>query len=275
MGLIWRAGWGGAVVSWLAQQGLMCYKQLFAQHHVTSDLLLELDNEALEKIGVHSWGHRCVLLRAVAVRRKDLAVDSGAMQSQEQEEGAMGGLRGARKRGGERDKSSAVGGVAVSGPAGSSSHGSLKDVYDQMENMKIHFESQMEQLNRELQTLKAGLHSSSLAGSAQRGGAGGKGSKGVNGGVDGGGEHGKRGAEGGGGGGEKGGGGGGGGAGGGGGKNGHHKGGGKKEVDHNALADTSSNAVGIAGTQGYAYGGHQVCVALFFGLGVCWPCDLA
>ena len=80
-----------------------------------------------------------------------------------------GGLRGARKRGGERDKSSAVGCVAVSGPAGSSSHGSLKDVYDQMENMKIHFESQMEQLNRELQTLKAGLHSSSLAGECAEG----------------------------------------------------------------------------------------------------------
>ncbi len=31
------------------------------------------------------------------------------------------------------------------------SHGSLKDVYDQMENIKIHFESQLEQLNRELQ----------------------------------------------------------------------------------------------------------------------------
>ena len=150
------------------QLGLPCYKDLFAQHHVTADLLHELDHEALEKIGVQSWGHRCLLLRAVAARRKDFAVEGGAMQSQEQDEGVLGGLRGARKRGGERDKTSSVGGVVVSGPAGANSHGGLKDVYDQMENMKIHFESQMEQLHRELQTLKAGMHSSSSAGGVRR-----------------------------------------------------------------------------------------------------------
>ena len=243
------------MVSWLAQLGLPFYKDIFAQHHVTPDLLLELDHEALEKIGVQSWGHRCVLLRSVAARRKDFALDGGAMQSQEQDEGVLGGLRGARKRGGERDKSSSVGGVVVSGPAGSSTHGSLKDVYDQMENMKIHFESQMEQLHRELQTLKAGMHSSSTAGSAQRGGGGGgKGGKGANGGGDGG-ESGKRGGDGGGSGGDKSG-------GGGAGKNGH-KAGGRKEVDHNAQSDASSNAAGIAATQGYAYAAHQVCCLVY------------
>ena len=135
------------VVSWLAQTGLSCYQGLFAQHHVTSDLLLALDAEALEKIGVQSWGHRCVLLRAVAGRRKDLAADGSCAAQSEAEDGGVGGLRGARKRGGERDKSAATAGAAA---------GSLHDVYLQIENLKLHFESQVEQLNSEMQALKAG-----------------------------------------------------------------------------------------------------------------------
>ncbi len=48
----------------------------------SAELLMDLDGEALEKIGVGSWGHRCLLLRALAARRKDLnlsAADSGAL----------------------------------------------------------------------------------------------------------------------------------------------------------------------------------------------------
>ena len=84
-------------------------------------------------------------------------------------------------RGGERDKTTGVagGGAAAAAVAGSLAN-SNKDVYDQMENMKIHFESQMEQLNRDLQVLKAGLPPpTTTTGGATRGaGAGGKGGKG-------------------------------------------------------------------------------------------------
>ena len=84
-------------------------------------------------------------------------------------------------RGGERDKTTGVagGGAAAAAVAGSLAN-SHKDVYDQMENMKIHFESQMEQLNRDLQVLKAGLPPpTTTTGGATRGaGAGGKGGKG-------------------------------------------------------------------------------------------------
>ena len=242
------------MASWLAQAGLSCYQGLFAQHHVTADLLLDLDMEALEKIGVQSWGHRCVLMRAVAARRKD---SEGGMQSQEQDESAGAGVRGARKRGGERDKSAGLGvAAAVSGPAATSNaHSNVKDVYDQMENMKIHFDSQMEQLNRELQTLKAGIHASnSVPGGTHRGGGGGggKGGKGgMNGGHEGGdqGKRSERGDKGGDGGGER----------GGGGKGGN-KGGGKKEMlDHGAHVDASGMSMGMGGAQGYAYVGPQVC----------------
>jgi hypothetical protein len=244
------------VTNWLAQVGLSCYQGVFVQHHVTADLLLDLDMEALEKIGVQSWGHRCMLMRAVAARRKDS--DCG-LQSQEHDEGAGGGVRGARKRGGERDKSAGLGvAAAVWGPAATTNaHSNVKDVYDQMENMKIHFDSQMEQLNRELQKLKAGIQTpTSVSGATRGGGGGGRGGRGgMNGGHEGGeqGKRGERGDRGGEGGGER----------GGGGKNGN-KGGGKKEiVDHGANADASGMSMGMGGAHGYAYVGPQVCMPLF------------
>ena len=92
----------GEVSSWLARLGLAVYQPRFAAHHVSADLLHELDSEALEKIGVHSWGHRCVLLRSVAARRQDAA---DAMQANQQaapppdhDDSALGGLRAVRKR---------------------------------------------------------------------------------------------------------------------------------------------------------------------------------
>ena len=83
-------------------------------------------------------------------------------------------------RGAERDKTTMAGGGAAGAAVVSSLANSHKDVYDQMENMKIHFESQMEQLNRDLQVLKAGLPPpTTTTGGATRGaGAGRKGGKG-------------------------------------------------------------------------------------------------
>jgi hypothetical protein len=251
------------VSSWLSQLGLACYHGVFAAHHVTADLLLELDTEALDKIGVASWGHRCVLLRAVAARRKDLAGD-GAYFPNDQDDGAAGlGLRYVRKRGGERDKSagmtgmSATTGVAnVAGPAGLgsvNSHGSLKDVYDQLENMKIHFESQLEQLNRDLQALKTSIPAPApvVAGGPHRGGsAGGKGGKsagsneGRNGPIESntkrsgdGGVHERS----------------------GGGNKNANKGGGRKESEGSGMADLSGpGGAGMGGIQGFGFVGHQV-----------------
>jgi hypothetical protein len=120
------------------------YTGRFAAHHVTAALLPLLDNAALQEIGVASWGHRTELLRALAQRHRDEGTD---------DEGgwAGGGRQGARARGGARDRS---GGDAARGASGEGKGGGgqegLREVYGQMENLKMHFEAQMENLSREL-----------------------------------------------------------------------------------------------------------------------------
>eukprot|EP00961_Rhodomonas_salina_P152733 2055625-Rhodomonas_salina.1 len=53
------------ICNWLAQLGLSQYATQFLAHHVTGSNLEELDKEALQLIGVQSWGHRCSILKSI------------------------------------------------------------------------------------------------------------------------------------------------------------------------------------------------------------------
>src|SRR5579871_5490965 len=52
--------------SWLQELGLGQYAQRFAENDITFDILPDLSDQDLEKIGVASLGHRRRLLRAIA-----------------------------------------------------------------------------------------------------------------------------------------------------------------------------------------------------------------
>jgi class 3 adenylate cyclase len=55
---------------WLEGVGLGRYADAFEAHEITPDLLPDLSDEALEKLGVATMGHRLRLLRAVAAERE-------------------------------------------------------------------------------------------------------------------------------------------------------------------------------------------------------------
>jgi len=142
------------ICGWLAQLGMSQYTANFVAHDVTMSNIEEVDKEALQMIGVSSWGHRCAILKGVARLKENTAAGS-------EEEAAGQSVRasvpGARKRGGERDRSTTA--PTTGTVATQDSHDNLKNVYEQIENMKMHFEAQMEQLNRELMATKAELAS--------------------------------------------------------------------------------------------------------------------
>jgi class 3 adenylate cyclase len=57
------------VRQWLAQLGLPQYAEVFERNAVDPDLLRELTDEDLEKLGVHALGHRKKLLKAIEALR--------------------------------------------------------------------------------------------------------------------------------------------------------------------------------------------------------------
>ena len=54
------------IANWLQKLGFGQYAQCFAENHITFDILPDLSDQDLEKIGVASLGHRRQLLRAIA-----------------------------------------------------------------------------------------------------------------------------------------------------------------------------------------------------------------
>ena len=54
------------IAGWLEKLGLGQYAQRFAENDIDFDILSELTDQDLEKIGVTSLGHRRKLLRAIA-----------------------------------------------------------------------------------------------------------------------------------------------------------------------------------------------------------------
>jgi hypothetical protein len=54
------------VANWLQKLGLGRYAQRFAENDITFDILPDLSDQDLEKIGIASLGHRRQLLRAFA-----------------------------------------------------------------------------------------------------------------------------------------------------------------------------------------------------------------
>src|SRR5438034_4893778 len=54
------------IVDWLNQLGMHEYAQRFAENDIDFDILPDLSDKDLEKIGVTSLGHRRKLLRAIA-----------------------------------------------------------------------------------------------------------------------------------------------------------------------------------------------------------------
>jgi SAM domain (Sterile alpha motif) len=55
---------------WLNQLGLPQYAEVFERNAVDPDLLRELTDEDLEKLGVHALGHRKKLLKAIEALRR-------------------------------------------------------------------------------------------------------------------------------------------------------------------------------------------------------------
>jgi len=137
------------ICTWLNQLGLSQYNPLFCAHHVNAGNLEDLDKEALQLIGVQSWGHRTLILKHIG-RLKGANSDLPSASTEEENHS-----RPAARKKGERDKSSAV--AALPTTTSTEAHDNLKDVYDQMENIKMHFEAQLEQLNRELLAAKSEL----------------------------------------------------------------------------------------------------------------------
>ena len=75
--------WGALVdtATWLRELGLERYEQALRDNDVDVDLLSDLTDADLEKLGVVSLGHRKILLRAIdALRqpRADLAASTTA-----------------------------------------------------------------------------------------------------------------------------------------------------------------------------------------------------
>ena len=54
------------IADWLERLGLGQYAQRFAENDIDFDLLRDLTDQDLEKIGVTSLGHRRKMLRAIA-----------------------------------------------------------------------------------------------------------------------------------------------------------------------------------------------------------------
>ena len=54
------------IADWLRQVGMHEYTQRFAENGIDLDILTELTDQDLEKIGVTTLGHRRRLLRAIA-----------------------------------------------------------------------------------------------------------------------------------------------------------------------------------------------------------------
>ena len=54
------------IADWLSRVGMQEYTQRFAENGIDLDIVAELTDQHLEKIGVTSLGHRRKLLRAIA-----------------------------------------------------------------------------------------------------------------------------------------------------------------------------------------------------------------
>ena len=54
------------IADWLSQVGMHEYTQRFAENAIDLDILTDLTDQDLEKIGVAPLGHRRKLLRAIA-----------------------------------------------------------------------------------------------------------------------------------------------------------------------------------------------------------------
>jgi hypothetical protein len=54
------------IADWLSQVGMYEYAQRFAENGIDLDILADLTDQDLEKIGVTTLGHRRKLLRAIA-----------------------------------------------------------------------------------------------------------------------------------------------------------------------------------------------------------------
>ena len=54
------------IADWLSQVGMHEYAQCFAENGIDFDIVTDLTDQDLEKIGVTSLGHRRKLLRAIA-----------------------------------------------------------------------------------------------------------------------------------------------------------------------------------------------------------------
>ena len=67
---------------WLEGLNLGQYAELFAQHEIDLEMLQDLDETDLEKLGVASLGHRKKILRAAA------GLDAQALPSAQHEENA-------------------------------------------------------------------------------------------------------------------------------------------------------------------------------------------
>jgi len=55
------------IAEWLEKLGLGQYAQRFAENDIDFEILSDLTDQDLEKIGVTSLGHRRKLLRAIAI----------------------------------------------------------------------------------------------------------------------------------------------------------------------------------------------------------------
>src|SRR5262245_33012734 len=62
-----------SIGEWLEKLGLMDYAEMFKRNAVDVDLLRELTDQDLEKIGVHALGHRKKLLKAIAELNEEVA----------------------------------------------------------------------------------------------------------------------------------------------------------------------------------------------------------
>src|SRR3954469_3950866 len=86
-------GTGVDVGGWLHGLGLGQYQQAFRENDVDADVLPELTEADLERLGVASLGHRKRLLRAIAVLRPGPAASGAAPATAEPAAGILPSAR--------------------------------------------------------------------------------------------------------------------------------------------------------------------------------------
>mmetsp|Transcript_55140 Transcript_55140/g.135003 ORF Transcript_55140/g.135003 Transcript_55140/m.135003 type:complete len:456 (-) Transcript_55140:86-1453(-) len=133
-----------SVSAMLKRIGLPQYTSLLESNDVDDTNWHFLDQQALEALGIGSWGHRVAISRAATQRRQ--------IEEEEDVGFAVDGMFRGRKKGVGKGDSRGPGDMG-------NKHEDLKYVYEQMENIKMHFEAQIEQLNRELHATKDELAS--------------------------------------------------------------------------------------------------------------------